>query len=61
MFLSQVKTLWIVEIQKLVELRNETPCEIQKTLSKKEELNRLCFFVNNYIKKCKKGYIRRLN
>ena len=43
MFLSQVKTLWIVETQKLVELRNETPCEIQKTLSKKEELNRLFF------------------
>lgn len=30
MFLNQVKTLWIDETQKLIELRNETPCEIQK-------------------------------
>ena len=51
-FLIQIKNLSIMP--KLTKLRNQTRCEIQKLLSKKKELNRLRFLVNNEIKKCKK-------
>ena len=45
--LNQIKNLQIIERQRLAELRNQARCEIQKILSKKKELKRLRFLVNN--------------